>query len=103
MESKLEITDGVGQLLLAGDLTIEQAEEVKALMLQALHDTESLTINLDQISRLDLAGLQLLSSISKSFQGLNKALTWHGTSQVITQVMTDAGYSCTGTCGLDQL
>ncbi|MEN8258115.1 MAG: STAS domain-containing protein [Thermodesulfobacteriota bacterium] len=102
MESKLEITDGIGELLLVGSLTIEQAEDLKALLLQALHDTESLTIDLAQITRADLSCLQLLNSISTNYQGLNKALTWQGKdSQVIKQVMAEAGYSCLGTCSLD--
>ena len=45
MESKLEVAGGIGELSLEGELSIEGAAELKALLVHAMKEAEDLTVD----------------------------------------------------------
>ncbi len=99
MESKLNIAEGRGELKLEGALTIEAAEELKAVLLQALQGTENLTIDLEKVTAADLSCLQMLCSAYKSCGRVGGQLTLRAhDSELFNQLLKDSGYCKTTKC-----
>jgi anti-sigma B factor antagonist len=61
-------------LTLAGKLTIDQAADLKQMLLSALAGDEDLELNLADVVEVDTAGLQLLMMAKKLAQERGKAL-----------------------------
>ncbi|RJX23147.1 MAG: STAS domain-containing protein [Desulfobulbus sp.] len=63
------------QLLLEGELTVNQAAILRRKLLDALAEGDWLEIDLDQVTAVDLAGLQLLCSAHRTAAAEGKRLT----------------------------
>lgn len=99
MESRLNVADGKGTLELEGDLSIEVAEELKAILLQALQGTEALVIDLGKVTAADLSCLQLLCSAYRSCGRVDGQLTLRAhDSELFNQLLKDSGYCKTTKC-----
>jgi anti-anti-sigma factor len=99
MESRLNVSERRGTLELEGELTIEVAEELKAILLQALQGTESLTIDLERVTAADLSCLQLLCSAYRSCGRVDGQLILRAhDSELFNQLLKDSGYCKTAKC-----
>ena len=99
MESRLNVAEGRGELEIEGELTIETAEELKAVLLQALQGTERLTIDLGKVTAADLSCLQMLCSAYKSCGKVDGQLTLRSQdSELFNQLLKDSGYCKTTKC-----
>lgn len=67
-----------GTLALSGGLTIQRAQELKTVLVNASEQAQHLSLNLEQVSEVDLSGLQLLCALHRQLQGTGKQLTITG-------------------------
>lgn len=67
-----------GTLTLAGSLTIQRAQELKAALLEAAGQAQQVHLNLEQVSDVDLAAIQLVCALHRQLQGTGKKLTVMG-------------------------
>ena len=77
------------ELAFNGEMTIQQAQEIKVLLLDNIQRSQEITINLQELKQIDMAGLQLLIAAVKSAQADGKSLTiTHGS--LIDEVINSA-------------
>ena len=92
--------DGKGVLTVAGDLTVEHAGELKALLLKSAEGKDSLSLDLTGIASIDVAGLQLLCAAHKAWRQAHKEVVMErGT--VVREGAYDAGFTRMEGCGAD--
>jgi len=76
-----------GQLVLDGELTIYDAAELKDLLLERLHASSTLTVDLSGVTELDTAGVQLMLMLQHESAALGKTLQWKKHSAHVSQVL----------------
>jgi anti-anti-sigma factor len=91
-----------GILSLSGELTLLQAAQLKAELLQALASSERVTIDIQALEGIDLACLQVLCAAHRSAVGRGRQLALSPPScEAITTTADQAGlmrcHACTGT------
>lgn len=78
---------------LAGRMTIHHAGEVRDALLAACNESTGLTCNLEQVSELDLAGLQLLCATHKSCCSAGKEMAIAGLErEELQEAIKSAGF-----------
>lgn len=78
---------------LRGNLTVEHAQELKHVLLDALQDSERIVIELEGITDVDLSFLQLLCSAHRTSMKLGRELTLFGDrSEIFKMAVSDAGF-----------
>ena len=70
-----------------GDMTIYRARELKAELLNELNACQELEINLEGVSELDCAGVQLLALLKKEAELTNKSVRLTAHSRVTLEVI----------------
>ena len=75
------------RLSLTDNLTIYQAEALKAQLLQALDAGPELELDLSQVGDMDTAGLQLLIMLKRQAQQQGKQLSFQGHSPAVRSVI----------------
>ncbi|CAN2046687.1 STAS domain-containing protein [Candidatus Magnetomoraceae bacterium gMMP-1] len=94
MELKTDSSSNSGELILDGDITIENAGELKKILIESMKKTDNLIIYLDKVTAMDLSSLQLLCSAHRSFIKLNKKIKLQTKSlELFKKVVNNAGYS----------
>jgi anti-anti-sigma factor len=82
----VEVRDGC--IRLAGELTIQRAEEIKPLLLASLPTDGSLArLDLSQVSEIDTAGIQLLMAANREVVNRGTALQVVSVSQVVQEAL----------------
>lgn len=79
------VNDESDRVLLAGELTIYAAAELKPRLLDQLHRREALEIDLAGVSELDCAGVQVMLMLQNEARVLERKLSWSGHSEVVRQ------------------
>ncbi|MEN3112274.1 lipid asymmetry maintenance protein MlaB [Uliginosibacterium paludis] len=79
------VNDESDRVLLAGELTIYAAAELKPRLLDQLHRREALEIDLAGVSELDCAGVQVMLMLQNEARLLGRKLSWSGHSEVVRQ------------------
>lgn len=101
MDFKLE-SSGEGFVSLDGELTIEHAAELKALLIRALESADRVYIRLKDVTAVDLSCLQLLCSAHRSAVKIKKHITLErGNCGVFEQTLKDAGFCRSRDCQKD--
>ena len=92
-----------GTLHLSGEITLLQAQDLLALLNQALEASDHVVIDMEEITDIDMAGLQLLCAAHKSAMDLNKHLVMSPNQpDVLVSRVGQAGLACRQNCdGLD--
>ena len=72
-------------------LTITQIEECKATLLSYIDDNATVSINSDEIEKIDTLGIQLLLATIIYISAQNKELTWSCNSSVIQNSVKQLG------------
>jgi anti-anti-sigma factor len=94
-----EQTGSAGVLSLEGALTVQQAKELKDALLSALSRAERVSLRLEQVTEVDIAGLQVLCSAYRTAVNKNKSLLLAGpVPDGFAKVVADSGYSCRSGC-----
>ncbi len=94
MDFTIENLDDFSVLTFNDALTIRQAVKLHSVLQDALRSAPQVQVNCEQVTEIDLAGLQLLYSARQTAVGLNKTLTLAGPCPaVIKQAIETAGYS----------
>ena len=102
MGATLKKTGEKMQVVLNGELTLPQAEELKKTFLKALGEADDISIVLDNIQDLDLSLLQPFCSLHRSALQLKKHIKLEGTaSPALKDVVDSAGFSRHAGCKLD--
>ena len=82
-----------GSLVADGSLTVQQAAEFKDALTKALNEVDSLEINLDNVTEVDLTCLQLLCAAHKTCMKTNKTLKIsHQHTEALKEAVKNAGY-----------
>ena len=90
----MENASDAGILMLEGAFTIERANELKQLLVNALKDKNRVALNLEGITEVDLSCLQLLCSAHRTSMELKKRLTVEGRQpEVFQRAVKDAGFT----------
>jgi len=79
--------DASGQLVLAGELTIYDAAQLKELLLGRLHATPSLDVDLSGVTELDSSGVQVMLLVQREAKACEKTLQWLKHSPPVSQVL----------------
>ncbi|MBF0279433.1 MAG: STAS domain-containing protein [SAR324 cluster bacterium] len=83
-----------GVLKLEGELTMEQAVDIKETLLSALVQVEHLSLNLEEGTVFDLSFVQLLYSAYQTALSMNKSLTLRGACPAdLKQIVKESGYN----------
>ncbi len=85
--------DGSRTVVINGDMTIENAAEIRSALLQALSGGGRLLLDMRKVTGIDLAGLQLLCAAHRSAIACNKDFRVCGTDgEAVRSVSRDAGF-----------
>lgn len=80
-------TDGGIHLLLDGPMTIYNAAEIKARLIQALESAPTLELDLSHVTEMDTAGFQLLALAKKESLARGQTLRIVGHSPSVQEVI----------------
>ena len=72
---------------LQGELTIYQAQEVNAVLRENVADSRSLEINLQNVTEVDTAGIQLLLAAKRESERLGKKMSMVSHSNAVVEVL----------------
>jgi ABC-type transporter Mla MlaB component len=93
MKSRIEDSDNKRTLNLYDEFTIQNADEFKTVLKESLEASDSLTINTEHITEIDLSCLQLLCAVYESAIHAGKMVTLHyGQSKAVADALKQAGY-----------
>jgi anti-anti-sigma factor len=76
-----------GVLCLGGELTVTNAREIKALLLEHIRSHERLEVDLLNVSKFDSAGVQLLLMLHNEASARGKQLEWLGFSLTVAETL----------------
>ena len=83
-----------GELRLVGDLNIADVARFKEVMAQTLSEAEQVTLNLEQVASIDVAGLQILCACHRFGEAHQKRLLLQtGDNQVFAKVVEETGFT----------
>jgi len=77
--------------ILPPQLTITQIEECKAALLTCIDENETITLNSDDVEKIDTLGIQLLLAAITYVAAQNKELIWLCNSPVIENGVKQLG------------
>ncbi|MGD9505072.1 MAG: STAS domain-containing protein [Syntrophobacteraceae bacterium] len=99
MQQKTERQSGAKVVTLEGDLTIQRANELKECLLEALHSSKQVLVDLAKATSVDLSCLQILCSAHRTALKLGKSLALEeGFSEGFKQAVRDLGYKRNRSC-----
>ena len=91
-----------GNLTLDGNLTVNQAEELRMLLIKALIDAEHVQVDFGPVSEVDLSCLQLLCSAHRSAGRMKRRLSLSGRwPEPFEKTVKEAGYTRLTGCRFD--
>ncbi len=95
----MKVPDRTARIELAGSLTIERADEVKSLLINALFNSDHLVLDVREVVEADLTGLQLICAAHRSAVSNGKEITMDcASSSALSAVLARAGYVRLGGC-----
>jgi len=102
MGAALEKTGEKMRVVLSGEITLPQADELKKTFLKALGEADDISIVLGNIQDADLSMLQLFCSLHRSALQQKKHIKLKGSaSQALKDAVYAAGFSRHAGCKLD--
>lgn len=89
-------------LTLEGDLTIGQALDLKAALLDAQKETMHLSVKVEEVTAIDITGLQLLCSTHRTMMKQQKEFTMNEfVLEDVRKTIGESGYARDRSCALD--
>jgi anti-anti-sigma factor len=87
---------------LDGDVTLQQAEEFRRVLIRALTDADEVSLDMEKVENVDLSCLQLLCSAHRSAVRVTKKLAFSGSPpRALINAVETAGFSRVTGCRLD--
>jgi anti-anti-sigma factor len=84
---------GTITVVVSGELTIQNAEEIRNALLQAFSNGERLILEMEKVTAVDLAGLQLMCAAHRSSMADKKHFSVSGIyNEAIKSVIMAAGF-----------
>lgn len=76
-----------------GDLVIQNADKLKQALLKTIQEADHVSVNLDNVTELDLTCLQLLCSAHRTCESTKKRLSlFHPLPEAVHQLIKDTGF-----------
>lgn len=72
---------------LGGSLTVQHATTLHRNLLNLVSKKENLYINLENVTEIDTAGIQLLLALKREFQNTDRILVYHSHSPALLSIM----------------
>ena len=95
-------TGNKGVVTLDGDVTLQQAEELRCVLIKALVDADEVSLEMEKVQKVDLSCLQLLCSAHRSATRFEKKLVFSGCPpQALKDAVEVSGFSRVTGCRLD--
>ncbi len=99
MEFERTRSEDLEVLKLEGRCTIEQANDLKALLVEALDSANGLVLDLERVSEADITCLQLICAAHSAFLKSNRKLSLNDNlPECIRRIVTQAGYGRAVSC-----
>lgn len=99
MDLKTEKTGNTVTVKMGGPLTIEHAAELKTFMSTVFEETETIVVDLGDVTDMDLSCIQLLCSANLCLNNTRKRLIRKSVHpKVITQALFEAGFTAEMVC-----
>lgn len=103
MAQEFARTNGHGRIAFEGDLTVHQADEIRAVLIKALSEADHALLNVLNVTSADLACLQLLCSAHRTALQQGKQLSYEGAvPALVGKAVEEAGLSRSNGCCLDR-
>ncbi len=100
---KVEESDDKKTLSINGELTIQNAAELQKVLIECLEETMHLTLNIENVTEIDMSCLQLLCSAHKTTIKAEKHFSINGsTSCFFQEAVNDSGYQQFSGCEQDK-
>ena len=95
-------TGDKGVVTLDGEVTLQQAEELRRVLIKALVDAEEVSLDMEKVEKVDLSCLQLLCSAHRSATRFKKKFAFSGCPpQALRDAVEISGFSRVTGCKLD--
>jgi len=98
--------DGAGKdemVRFSGDLDIQRAGELRSTLLEALEESEAVSLEFGECAKVDLSVVQMLCSAHRTATKLHKLLRLSGSlPRGFLEAVEDTGYSRTSGCTYDR-
>ncbi|MBF0457736.1 MAG: STAS domain-containing protein [Nitrospirae bacterium] len=92
----------VGVLSLEGDIRIEDAAQFKDLLMRHMEDADDLSINISNVTQVDLSCFQIICSAHRFYSRMNKNLSLDGEiPENIRTLAIKSGFKRHKGCALD--
>ena len=99
MQFEVHPDEKQGTLRLSGEITLLQAQDMLELLNQALETVDLVVIDVEGITDIDMAGLQLLCAAHKSAMDRNKQWVMDpNRPEVLASRVGQAGLACRQNC-----
>lgn len=93
IDFKVEQSDDKRILLINGELTIQNASELKRILMESINNSEHVVLNLENVTEMDLSSLQLLYSAHRTAAKSNRRFTLsNNCPEVFKKAVKDTGY-----------
>ena len=100
---KVEESADKKTLSISGELTIQNAAELQNILIESLEDTGHLTLNIENVTEIDMSCLQLLCSAHKTTIETDKRFSIDGSlSAIFQEAVNVSGYQQIRGCELDK-
>ena len=102
MAYEIQESNGTRVLNLKGKWTIDCASELRTVLMDAMRDADHVALNLEKVTEVDLACLQLFCSAHRASLDSHTTFSWHtNPHDGFKKVVREAGYSRTLGCHKD--
>jgi len=102
IDFKAEESGNNTTLTISGELTVQNASALQGIFIRSLESSSNLSIDLKDVTALDLSFLQLICSLHRTSSDLKRKLTLSGTCpEVFRDAVKSAGLSRRTCCGYD--
>jgi len=101
MEYSYAVTGDTGELVLEGDVTIENAQTLHGALLDPQGAVRDLVVNLSGVRDIDVTGLQLLCSAHHAARKKNRTVSLAHVGPVLREAMDRLGFLRHIGCGED--
>lgn len=93
VEFKTKSSGDATVLSIEGELSIEHARDLKAALVESIENSNNLIIELERVTGVDLAGLQLFCSAHRTAEKLKKHLAFsRDVPEAFKESVRNAGY-----------
>lgn len=91
-----------GVMRLEGELTIQYAGRLKEMLMKTISELKELSLNLEGVTGIDIACMQVLCSAHKTCLAANKSFAVHGrVTPSFERSVQDSGYATMAGCHAD--